>query len=46
MVIEEKQKNGAQLFFTSNIENYIIKGELYGAQTDTMASGISGRAAD
>lgn len=28
MVIEEKQKNGAQLFFTSNIENYIIKGEL------------------
>lgn len=23
-----KQKNGAQLFFTSNIENYIIKGEL------------------
>ena len=28
MVIEEKQKNGAQLFFTSNIENYIIKVEL------------------
>ena len=25
MVIEEKQKNGAQLFFTSNIENYIIE---------------------
>lgn len=23
-----KTENGAQLFFTSNIENYIIKGEL------------------
>jgi hypothetical protein len=46
--LKKMQKGGnayeCLLLFTQTF--YIIKGELYGAQTVTMASGISGRAAD